>query len=323
MKTLASAGESDLPRIQAIQGAFRFSLGLAQLQVPRGMNRLTDGKWPQSGGNPGRGHMSEISANRMTIPKFVAQKAKGKRLAVLTCYDYPVARIFDAVGVDALLVGDTLGTVVQGHPTTLGVTMEQAVYHAEMVSRAVQRSLVIADMPFLSYQVDIPDAIRNAGRLMKEGGAHGVKLEGGRRCEATIRAIVEAQIPVMGHIGLTPQSIHKIGRYHVQRDEREILLDAEAVERAGAFAIVLESMPTALANAVTKAVSIPTIGIGAGAGCDGQVLVWQDAFGLTNDFKAKFVKHYADLHAVFSEGARRYCEEVRAGTFPDAEHSYD
>ncbi|MFO0948138.1 MAG: 3-methyl-2-oxobutanoate hydroxymethyltransferase [Planctomycetota bacterium] len=277
----------------------------------------------QTNGKPGRGLMNEIRANRMTIPKFVAQKAKGNRLAVLTCYDYPVARIFDAAGVDALLVGDTVGTVVQGHPTTLGVTMEQAIYHTELVSRAVERALVVADMPFLSYQVDIPDSIRNAGRLVKEGGAHAVKLEGGRRCEATIHAIVEAQIPVMGHIGLTPQSIHKIGRYRVQREERDLLLDAEAVERAGAFAIVLESMPTKLAAAVTKAVSIPTIGIGAGPGCDGQVLVWQDAFGLTNDFKAKFVKHYADLHSIFSEGARRYCDEVRAGTFPDAEHSYE
>jgi 3-methyl-2-oxobutanoate hydroxymethyltransferase len=158
---------------------------------------------------------------------------------------------------------------------------------------------------------------------MKEAGAQAVKLEGGRRCEATIRAIVEAQIPVMGHIGLTPQSIHQMGTYHVQRDEEVLLEDAKAVERAGAFAVVLESMPTALAKKVSEMLKIPTIGIGAGPHCDGQVLVWQDAFGLTRDFKAKFVKHYADLYSIFTEGARKYCEEVRNGSFPDAEHSYE
>lgn len=266
--------------------------------------------------------MNEISVQRMTIPKFMGHKAKGQKLAVLTCYDHPTARLFDSIGVDALLVGDTLGTVVQGRPTTIGVTMDQMVYHTEMVARGAERALVIGDMPFLSYQTDIPEAIRNAGRLLKEAGASAVKLEGGRRSERTIEALVDAQIPVMGHVGLTPQSIHKLGNYRVQRDEEELIEDARAVERAGAFAVVLESVPSGLARRITELLTIPTIGIGAGNGCDGQVLVWQDAFGLTKDFKAKFVKHFADLHAALSEGARRYCDQVRSGAFPDAEHSY-
>lgn len=273
----------------------------------------------------GRGtgeRMNEISVQRMTIPKFMGRKAKGQKLVVLTCYDYPTARLFDQVGVDALLVGDTLGTVVQGRPTTIGVTMDQMVYHTEMVARGAERALVIGDMPFLSYQTDLPEAIRNAGRLLKEAGASAVKLEGGRRSERTIEALVDAQIPVMGHVGLTPQSIHKFGNYRVQRDEEELIEDARAVERAGAFAVVLESVPSGLARRITELLTIPTIGIGAGSACDGQVLVWQDAFGLTKDFKAKFVKHFADLHGTLSEGVRRYCAEVRSGAFPDADHSY-
>jgi 3-methyl-2-oxobutanoate hydroxymethyltransferase len=259
---------------------------------------------------------------RITVPKFLASKAQGRKLAVLTCYDYPTARLFDRAGVDALLVGDTVGTVVQGHPTTIPVTMDQLVYHTSMVARAAERALVIADLPFLSYLTEIPEAVRNAGRLIQQGGAQAVKLEGGRRCAATIRAIVDAQIPVVGHIGLTPQSIHHLGSYHVQRQAEDLLADAKAVEEAGAFAVVLESMPSGLAKQVTEAISIPTIGIGAGADCDGQVLVWHDAFGMTPDFHAKFVKRYADLHSVLDQAVRAYCEEVRSGAFPDAAHSY-
>lgn len=266
--------------------------------------------------------MTQNSPGRMTVPNFVASKAQGRRLAVLTCYDFPMAELFDQAGVDALLVGDTLGTVVQGAPNTLSVTMEEMIYHARLVARAARRALVIADMPFLSYQVSIPDAVANAGRLIKETGAHAVKLEGGKRCEATIAAITAAQIPVMGHVGLTPQSIHKLGRYHVQRDEQALLEDAQAVERAGAFSLVLESMPTELARKVTQSVSIPTIGIGAGPGCDGQVLVWQDAFGLTPAFHAKFVKRFCDLHGVLTTAVTDYCKQVRDGKFPDDQHSY-
>lgn len=259
---------------------------------------------------------------RMTVPHFRGAKSRGERLVVLTAYDYPTARIFDRNGVDALLVGDTLGMVVQGGSDTLTVTMDQMVYHVRMVSRAAERALVIGDLPFLSYQVDDRDAIRNAGRLLQEGGAHAVKLEGGRRSESTIRAITRAQIPVMGHIGLTPQSILHLGRYKAQRDERQILDDAKAVEDAGAFSVVLETIPIDLAQKVSASISIPTIGIGAGPHCDGQVLVWQDAFGLTEGHLPRYVKRYADLQRLFTDAVRAYSDEVRRGAFPDADHAY-
>lgn len=258
----------------------------------------------------------------MTVPGFVARKGSGRPLVVLTAYDFLTARLFDDAGVDALLVGDSMGTVVQGRPNTLGVTLDAIAYHTEIVARAARQALVIADMPFLSYHTSVADAIRNAGRLLQEGGAQAVKLEGGERCAETIRALVRADIPVMGHVGLTPQSIHKLGKYHVQRDEAQLLADARAVEEAGAFGLVLEVIPSTLAQKVTSALSIPTIGIGAGPACDGQVLVWQDAFGLTPDFKPRFVKQYANLHAVLTEAARRFCDEVRSGQYPDSEHSY-
>lgn len=268
----------------------------------------------------------EGGGDRMTIPKFAARKVKSEKggapLALLTAYDFPTAKIFDEAGVDGILVGDTLGVAIQGHPTTIPVTMDQMIYHTQMVIRAVKRCIVVGDMPFLSYQTTVEEAVRNAGRFIQEGGAHAVKLEGGCRCENIIRAMVNAQIPVMGHIGLTPQSIHKLGRYRVQRDEAELLADAEAVERAGAFAIVLEAMPSELSRKVTERVSIPTIGIGAGPHCDGQVLVWTDAFGMNVDFKAKFVKHYANIHGIIADAVKQYCEEVRGGSFPADEHSY-
>lgn len=258
----------------------------------------------------------------MTVPLFV--DAKGQRkLTVLTAYDYPMAKLFDDAGVDALLVGDTLGHVIQGHADTLTVTVEQMIYHTEMVARAAPNALVIADMPFLSYQTAPADAVRNAGRLLKEGRAQCVKLEGGRRVLAAVEAIVAADIPVMGHLGLTPQSIHKLGRYHVQRDEEKLLDDALALQEAGCFSLVLEAVPAKLAKKITGKLAIPTIGIGAGADCDGQVLVWHDALGLTNPgFKPRFVKRYADLYGVIRQAVTQYCDEVRAGQFPDAEHSY-
>lgn len=262
-----------------------------------------------------------VNHERMTVPKFAQKKGK-ERLAVLTAYDYPMARLFDEAGVDALLVGDTLAHVVQGKTNTLATTMDQMVYHTEMVSRAARRALVVADLPFLSYQADTAEAIRNSGRLLKEGGAQAVKLEGGQRCAAIVRAIVDAQIPVMGHIGLTPQSIHQMGGYRVQRGEAQLLADATALTEAGAFAIVLESLPMDVAQQITASIAIPTIGIGAGPHCDGQVLVWQDALGLTIDFAPRFVKRYAELYAIMDQAVREYCAEVRGGTFPEDRHGY-
>jgi 3-methyl-2-oxobutanoate hydroxymethyltransferase len=197
------------------------------------------------------------------------------------------------------------------------------VYHAKLTAKAATRSLVVADLPFMSYQAEIPEAIRNAGRLVKEAGVEAVKLEGGERSEATIAAVVRAGIPVMGHVGLTPQSVRMSGGFRVQRDEDDLLADAAAVERGGAFAVVLEAVPASLAKKVTAAISIPTIGIGAGPDCDGQVLVWTDALGLTVDFQAKFVKRFAELHAAAKAGAEAYCQEVRSRRYPGPEHSYD
>lgn len=262
------------------------------------------------------------SDSEITVPQFLARKG-GEPLVVLTCYDHGTARLFDEAGVDCLLVGDTLGVVVQGKPTTLGVTVDQMVYHCEMVSRGARRALVVGDLPFLSYQISPAEAVRNAGRLVQEGGVAAVKLEGGARMQGAIEAIATAHIPVMGHIGLTPQSIRKLGRYHVQRDEDGLLEDARVVESAGAFAVVLESVPTKLAKRITETLSIPTIGIGAGPYCDGQVLVWQDALGMTVDFRAKFVKQFSSVHAEMTRGVNEYCRQVRNREFPDGGHSYD
>jgi 3-methyl-2-oxobutanoate hydroxymethyltransferase len=261
------------------------------------------------------------ASKTMTAPTFALRKG-GEPLVVLTAYDFLTARLFDQCGVDALLVGDSLGVVVQGKTTTLEVTMDQMVYHTRMVSSASERSLVIGDLPFMSYQTDVATAVRNAGRLIQEGGAGAVKLEGGVRVRSTIEAIVSAQIPVMGHVGLTPQSIRRFGRYRVQRDEELILDDAKAIEDAGAFSLVIESVPASLSAKITESVSIPTIGIGAGVGCDGQVLVWQDALGLMTDFDPKFVKRFADVHGEMKRGVEAYCQEVRSRSFPDDRHSY-
>lgn len=257
----------------------------------------------------------------MTAPLFHDRKGQ-EPLVVLTAYDFLSAKLFDECGVDALLVGDSLGVVIQGHPNTLAVTMDQMVYHTSMVSRATRRALVVADLPFLSYQAEVAEAVRNAGRLVQEGNAGAVKLEGGVRMRDRIEAITSADIPVMGHIGLTPQSIRKLGRYHVQRNEERLLADAKAVEEAGAFAVVLESVPRTLAAEITKAISIPTIGIGAGVDCDGQVLVWQDALGMLVDFHPKFVKRYANVYDEMKRGVEAYCREVRNREFPDPGHSY-
>lgn len=259
---------------------------------------------------------------RVTVPDFVAAKTKGVRLTMLTAYDYTMAMLLDAAGVDGILVGDSLGMVVQGKEHSLSVTMEEVIYHTQLVKRGLRRALLVADLPFMSFQVSPQQALENAGRLLKEGGAHAVKLEGGVRSAAGIAAITSADIPVMGHIGLTPQSVHRYGGFRVQRDEAKLLEDALATEKAGAFALVVECVPREVARKITAAVKIPTIGIGAGVGCDGQILVTHDMLGLFDEFKPRFVKQYADLGRDLVQAVETYIREVREGTFPAEEHSF-
>lgn len=262
----------------------------------------------------------------MSVRTLHAMKRRGERITVVTAYDYPSARICDEAGVDALLVGDSLGMVVQGHENTLPVTLDDMVYHARMVTRARPRAFVIADMPFLSFQSGRHDAVRNAGRLIKEGRAQAVKLEGGREFLDVIGGLTDASIPVMGHLGLTPQSIHRFGGYRVQGKDRtsrkRLIEDATLLEGAGCFSMVLEGIPYELAAEITAAVDIPTIGIGAGPHCDGQVLVFHDILGLENGIQPRFVKRYAEVGRVMVEALRRFRVEVRDGAFPDLEHSY-
>ncbi|HUG90791.1 MAG TPA: 3-methyl-2-oxobutanoate hydroxymethyltransferase [Planctomycetaceae bacterium] len=259
----------------------------------------------------------------MTVPRFVAAKTQGHKLAVLTAYDWLWAGIFDAAGVDAILVGDTLGMVVQGHSTTLPVTLDQMVYHAEMVARGVAHALVVVDLPFMTFQVSPRNAVRNAGRILKETRAAAVKLEGGVNQARTIEALAAADIPVMAHVGLKPQSIRMLGAMKIQRDEERLLADARAAQDAGAFAIVLELIPRRVARRITAEVSIPTIGIGAGPDCDGQVLVSQDMLGLNAGFHPRFLKRYADLRETVTAAVQQYVAEVREGVFPAAEHSHE
>ena len=261
-----------------------------------------------------------------TVVTFKEAMAKGEKLTMLTAYDYSTAKLVDGAGINSILVGDSLGNVVLGYPDTISVTMEDMIHHCAAVSRGIKDTLLICDMPFMSYQASVYDAVVNAGRLMKEGRAHAVKLEGGVEMEETIRSIVNASIPVCGHIGLTPQSINAFGGFKVQGKgeaaAQKLLDDARAVERAGAFAVVLECVPAALAKRVTEEISIPTIGIGAGADCDGQVLVYQDMLGMFTDFKPKFVKHFANVGQIMTEAFKAYDAEVKAGEFPAAEHTY-
>lgn len=263
---------------------------------------------------------------RKTILDIGAMKQQQEKITVLTAYDYPFARLMDAAGIDMILVGDSVGSVVSGYDNTLPVTLEEMIYHTKAVVRGSEQALIVTDMPFMSYQIDIADARRNAGRLIKESGTHAVKLEGGEHMAETIRAIVDIDIPVMGHIGLTPQSIHRMGGFKVQgRQEeqaRKIIADAKAVEQAGAFSMVLEGIPRDLAKEVTEAVEIPTIGIGAGADCDGQVLVIHDILGLCDKYSPKFVKRYADISETITQGINDYISEVKAGDFPTLDHSF-
>jgi 3-methyl-2-oxobutanoate hydroxymethyltransferase len=258
----------------------------------------------------------------VTVPDFLSARSRGVKLAVLTAYDYTTARLLDAAGVDALLVGDSVGMVIQGREHSLAVTLDEVVYHTRCVARGARRALVIADLPFLSFQLGPQQALASAGRLVKEGDAKAVKLEGGVRSAPMIAAITAADVPVMGHIGLTPQSVHRLGGFRVQRDANKLLEDAKAVEEAGAFAIVVECVPTDLAQRITESLKVPTIGIGAGPACDGQVLVVHDLLGLTTDLNPKFVKRYAELGAAVTQAVRTYCDEVRGGTFPGPEHGF-
>jgi 3-methyl-2-oxobutanoate hydroxymethyltransferase len=258
----------------------------------------------------------------MTVPDFIAAKARDVRLTMLTAYDYTMARLLDEAGVDAILVGDSLGMVMQGEPHALKVTLDEVIYHTKLVARGVRHSLLVADLPFMSYQRSPKQALKSAGRLVKEGGAQAVKLEGGLRSAPAVEAIVAADIPVMGHIGLTPQSIHRLGGFRVQRDADKLRDDAQAIEQAGAFALVVECVPADLAEQIRASVEIPTIGIGAGVGCDGQILVTHDMLGLFTDLRPKFVKQYANIGAAITAAVEQYCQEVREGQFPAAEHAF-
>jgi len=265
-------------------------------------------------------------ATKVTIHTLRKMKQAGERIGMLTCYDATFARLLDGAGADVLLVGDSLGNVIQGEKTTLPVTVDQIVYHSRAVSRSAGRAHVVGDMPFMSYQASVDEAVKNAGRLVAEGGAEAVKLEGGADFAEVIRKIVRAGIPVMGHIGLTPQTVHRMGGYVIQgRDEEkaaQLLADAVALEEAGCYSIVLEGIPASVAAAITARLSIPTIGIGAGNGCDGQVLVIYDLLGMDPSFSPKFVKRYAQLHEVIGGAVGRYLEEVKSGAFPADEHSF-
>jgi 3-methyl-2-oxobutanoate hydroxymethyltransferase len=263
----------------------------------------------------------------ITVTDLLAMKGAGRRIVVLTCYDAGFARLLEEAGVDVLLVGDSLNQVLAGHETTLSTTLDQMIYHAASVRRGSRRALVFVDLPFLTYQISIPEAIRNAGRVLQETGAHGVKLEGGSHMAETVSALVERGIPVMGHLGLTPQSVHALGGYRVQgREEKgadRLLQDAKALEAAGACAIVLELMPAELAARISRSLTIPTIGIGAGPGCDGQVLVLHDMLGLNEQFAPKFLKHYAKLGQSVREAVRSFAADVRDGKYPGKEHSFE
>ncbi|GJM44773.1 MAG: 3-methyl-2-oxobutanoate hydroxymethyltransferase [Gemmatimonadota bacterium] len=267
-----------------------------------------------------------MTSSQINVKTLLAMRRRGEKIAMVTAYDYHSARICDAAGVEMILVGDTLGMVIQGHENTLPVTVDDIVYHSRMVRRADPRALVVADMPFLSYQVSTAEAVANAGRLLKEGRAQAVKIEGGREFLNTVGALTDASIPVMGHVGLTPQSVHRFGGFRVQgRSEdsaKRLVEDAGLLERAGCFSLVLEGIPFELAREITESLSIPTIGIGAGPHCDGQVLVFHDLLGIENELKPKFVKKYADLNDVMIAAIAEYRREVKSGAFPDLDHSY-
>lgn len=261
-----------------------------------------------------------------TVMTFKAAKEVGKKLTMLTAYDYSMAKLIEESGVNGILIGDSLGMVIKGEEDTLSVTVDEIIYHTKAVKRGTKNALIVSDMPFLSYHTSIENAVLNAGRMLKEGGANAVKLEGGANVVEQIRAIVNAQIPVMGHLGLTPQSVNVFGGFKVQGKSEEtikqLVEDAIQLEKAGAFAIVLEGIPSKVAELITNSVSIPTIGIGAGAECDGQILVYQDMLGMFDNFIPKFVKQYASIGLDIKTAIKSYIEEVERGEFPQEEHTF-
>lgn len=263
---------------------------------------------------------------KTTVATLKEKKLAGEKVTMLTAYDYSTAKLMDNAGIEMLLVGDSLGNVILGYENTLSVTMEDMIHHTSAVARGAENAMVVADMPFMSYQTSVYDAVVNAGRLIKEGHAHAVKLEGGKSVCPQIRAITEASIPVVAHIGLTPQSVNAFGGFKVQGKDAEnaerLIEEAKAVQEAGAFAVVMECVPAKLAEYITSQVSITTIGIGAGAGCDGQVLVYQDMLGMFPDYKPKFVKKFADVGSIMTQAFSDYIKEVKDGTFPAEEHTF-
>ncbi len=258
----------------------------------------------------------------MTTSRLIQMKEKGEKITALTAYDYLFAQMVDKAGVDIILVGDSLGMVVQGKATTLPVTMDESIYHTEIVARACEYAMVIGDMPFMSYQGSMDEALKNAGRFLKEAGAAAVKLEGGADVADVIEKLVKTGIPVQAHIGLTPQSVHQMGGFKVQRDEERLLIDAKKVEDAGAFSVVLEGIPSNISSKITAQLKIPTIGIGAGLECDGQILVLPDMLGVNNKKVPKFVKKYADVHTDVTNGLNQFVKEVKDKTFPSKEYEY-
>lgn len=271
--------------------------------------------------------MAEKSKTKaVTTRTIIESKGTGEKIAALTAYDAITAHILDDAGIDIILVGDSLSNVFQGNDTTIPVTLDEMIYHAKIVRRSVKRALVVVDMPFMSYQVDAQETLRNAGRILKETGASAVKVEGGEAIAESVRRMTEIGIPVMGHLGLTPQSINKFGGYKPRGEDKQeaagILADAKLLESAGVFSIVLEKIPAQLATRVTKAVKVPTIGIGAGPHCDGQILVYADMLGLTQEFKPRFVRHYANIAEDMHNAFLRYVEDVKNGKFPSKEESY-
>lgn len=264
-----------------------------------------------------------MPSSRITVPQFTALKREGRKISLVTAYDFAMARLVDAAGIEGILVGDSMSMVVQGHDSTLPVTLDEMIYHAEMVGRAVEHALVIVDMPFPSFHLGKHKAIENAGRILKESRCQAVKLESGVEQADTIAALVSAGIPVMAHTGLRPQNVHALGGYRVQRDATALMADAKAAEQAGAFAIVLECIPRQIAEDITAALSIPTIGIGAGADCDGQVLVLHDLLGITTGYVPKFVKAYANLKEDITRAVSIYRDEVRSGDFPTKAQTFE
>ncbi|PKM95157.1 MAG: 3-methyl-2-oxobutanoate hydroxymethyltransferase [Firmicutes bacterium HGW-Firmicutes-1] len=265
-------------------------------------------------------------SKNFTVTSFLDAKGKKEKITMLTAYDYSMAKILDEAGIESILVGDSLGMVVQGYNSTLEVTVDDMIYHCRAVARGVKNAMIIGDMPFLSYHISVEESIRNAGRIIQQGKAHAVKLEGGVQVVDKVKAIIAAQIPVMGHIGLTPQSVHVFGGYKVQgrhaEQAQKLIEDAKALEAAGVFAIVLEAIPENLAKIITESINVPTIGIGAGKYCDGQVLVTNDLLGLYSDLSPKFVKQYANLSDIIKDAVKQYATEVKAVEFPEAKHAF-